>query len=87
MRREIKRNLVPLEAAAAVVCFVGGILAGILGTLLSASAWILGEHHPALHALGTILLVVTIPLLIFAGYCMDWMERDSKRKLGSTSHR
>jgi hypothetical protein len=80
VRREIKPNLVPLEAAGAALCFVGGILAGLLGTLLSASAWILGEHHPFLHALGTVLLVITIPLLIFAGYCMDWMERDTKRK-------
>lgn len=76
-----------MEAAGAAACFVGGILAGILGTLLSVSAWILGEHHAFLHALGTVLLVITIPLLIFAGYCMDWMERDSSKKLGPTSHR
>lgn len=88
MKREIKRNLALVESAAAIACFVGGILAGLLGTLLSASAWILGgEQHPLVHGLGTALLVVTIPLLILAGYCMDWLERDSKQKIGSTAHR
>jgi protein-S-isoprenylcysteine O-methyltransferase Ste14 len=88
MERRIKSRLVTLEATGAIICFVGGLLAGVVGTLLSASAWILGaEQHPWVRGLGTALLVVTIPLLIFAGYFMDWMERDSKKTLRPTSHR
>ena len=88
MRREIKRNLALVESAGAIACFVGGILAGVLGTLLSASAWILGgDQHPVVHGLGTAFLLITIPLLILAGYCMDWLERDSKKKPPSTWHR
>lgn len=86
MKREIKRNLALIESAGAIACFVGGILAGLLGTLLSASAWILGgDQHPLVHGLGTALLVVTIPLLILAGYCMDWLECDPQKKRGPTS--
>lgn len=76
-----------METAGAILSFCAGILAGIVGTVLSASAWILGsEQHPWMRGLGTALLVITIPLLIFAGYCMDWLERDSGRTLTSTSH-
>jgi len=86
--RETKRNLALVESASAIACFVGGILAGILGTFLSASAWILGgEQHPVVHGLGTAFLLVTIPLLILAGYCMDWLERDSTKDRPPTSHR
>ena len=71
-----------METAGAILSFCTGILAGIVGTVLSASAWILGsEQHPWMRGLGTTLLVITIPLLIFAGYCMDWLERDSGRPL------
>ena len=86
MQTRIKSPLLTLEATAAVLCFASGILAGVVGTLLSASAWILGsEQHPLVRGLGTALLVVTIPLLIFAGYCMDWLERDSKKARQPTS--
>lgn len=77
-----------MEATGAVVCFGGGTLAGFVGTLLSASAWILGaEQHPWVRGLGTALLVITIPLLIFAGYCMDWLERDTKKQLDGNSQK
>lgn len=67
------------------LCFFGGILSALLGSVLTASTWIVGaELHPLLRGLGTALLVFTIPLLILAGYCLDWMEQKvkthSKRK-------
>jgi uncharacterized membrane protein YukC len=41
--------------------------------------WILGgEAHPWIRWFGTGLLILTIPLLIFAGYCLDWMEGKTK---------
>jgi hypothetical protein len=67
------------EAAGAVCCFTGGIGAALLGSVLTAASWILGAQlHPWLHGLGTVLLIVTIPLLIFAGYCLDWEDRRSQ---------
>ena len=74
------------EATSAVCCFVGGIGAGLLGSVLTASTWIVGAAaHPWLRGFGTGLLILTIPLLIFSGYCMDWMERDPKQSRKPTS--
>jgi len=51
-------------------------MATLLGILLNAITWILGtELHPWFRRLSTALFVLTIPLLIFSGYCLDWMER------------
>jgi hypothetical protein len=64
------------EAFAAAASFVGGILATLFGVLLTVITWILGVGlHPWLRWVSTALFVLTIPLLIFAGYCLDWMER------------
>jgi hypothetical protein len=75
-KQRTKRTVVNWEATGAFCCFTGGIGAGLLGTTFTAGAWALGAQlHPWMHGLGTALLVVTIPLLIFSGYCLDWMER------------
>ena len=64
------------EAAGGAFCFIAGIGAGLLGSVLTASGWIIGaEVHPWIHAAGTALLIVTIPLILFAGFCLDWSER------------
>jgi hypothetical protein len=64
------------EAISACCCFAGGISAAVLGSLLTAATWILGAPaHPWVRGAGTVLLIVTIPLLILAGYCLDWMEQ------------
>jgi len=64
------------EATGAFFCFTGGIGAALLGSVLTGVAWLLdAQLHPWLHGLGTALLIVTIPLLIFSGYCLDWDER------------
>ena len=61
-------------------CFAGGIGAALVGSSLTATTWIIGaQAHPWLRGGGTALLIVTIPLLIFSGYCLDWMERKPKR--------
>ena len=75
------------EATGAVCCFGGGIIAALIGSVLTASTWVLGAQlHPWLHGLGTALLIVTIPLLILAGYCMDWAERDQNKGATQKPH-
>ena len=67
------------EATCAFCCFVGGIGAALLGSVLTAATWILGPQlHPWLYGLSTALLIATIPLLIFSGYFLDWEERNHK---------
>ncbi|MGI8733024.1 MAG: hypothetical protein ACR2LM_06960 [Pyrinomonadaceae bacterium] len=69
------------EAIGALCCFSGGIVAAIVGSTLTVLTWIIGVH-PWVRSVGTVLLVLTIPLLIFSGYCLDWMEqgRMNRRK-------
>ncbi len=75
------------EATGAFCCFTGGICAGLLGSVFTAVTWMLGAQlHPWLNGLGTALLIVTIPLLIFSGYCLDWAERRSKSRRAGEVH-
>jgi hypothetical protein len=89
-KQRIKHAAWSWEATCAFCCFVGGIGAALLGSTLTAITWVLGTQlHPWLRGSGTALLIITIPLLIFSGYCMDWMELDRsnrrKSELGSAS--
>jgi len=89
MNRQRTKNAVwSWEAAGAVFCFVSGIGAALLGSVLTASTWILGaEVHPWIRGLGTALLILTIPLLILAGYCMDWAEEEPNESRLPTSEK
>ena len=78
-KEKTKHAILTWEATGAIFCFTGGIGAAVLGSLLTASTWILGAPlHPWLRGLGTALLIATIPLLIFSGYCLDWAEREQR---------
>lgn len=67
-------------AFSACSCFAGGIGAGIVGSILTSLSWIVGgEVHPWVRAVGTVLLILTIPLLILAGHCLDRLERITKQ--------
>ncbi|HAF15898.1 MAG TPA: hypothetical protein DHU55_00595 [Blastocatellia bacterium] len=75
-KKRTKHAVWTWEATGAVCSFGGGIVAALIGSVLTASTWILGaEAHPWVRGLGTALLILTIPLLIFSGYCLDWAER------------
>ncbi|MGH9855248.1 MAG: hypothetical protein ACREBD_35895 [Blastocatellia bacterium] len=64
----------PLGAAAGLA---GGILAGLFGSFFTAASWFVANEGVGqwLSTTGTVLLFLTIPLIIFGGYCMDWMEK------------
>ena len=70
------------EATAGACCFIGGILAALMGSLLTAGEWIVGAPlHRWIHIAGTTLFIITIPLILFAGFCLDWAEREPKKSL------
>ncbi len=74
MSEEIKRDLPGWEWLAAGACFVFAVLAVASGFVLTTN-WLLDAHlHPALHALGIVLLIIGIPLIILGGHCMDLGE-------------
>ena len=64
-------------------CGLGGGLACVLfGSIITAVTWLIGpaSYGPFLRKLGTILLVLTIPLLIFGAHCLDLMERQQHKE-------
>jgi hypothetical protein len=85
-KQRTKQPVLQWEAVTAVCCFGGGIGAALVGSVLTAATWILGAPlHPWLRGVGTALLIATIPLLILAGYCMDWAEREQDKSANQKS--
>ena len=68
------------KGTGACVGLLGGLIAPLLGLALSALAWFIGDWH-GLHLGrgGTILLMLTIPLLIFGAHCLDLLDKDDER--------
>lgn len=59
----------------AVACFALSAIAGVGGSLLTTD-WILNaQQHPALYAVGLILLLLFLPLLILGGHCLDLQDK------------
>jgi hypothetical protein len=77
------------KATRALACFVSGIGAALLGTVLTVVAWVQGaEAHPWLRGVGTAFLVLIIPLLILVGFYLDDMEQGANgRTLGKPRER
>ena len=63
------------------MCLVFGIVAALLGSLLTFIAWMQGaDAHPWLRGFGTAFLILIIPLLILAGFYLDDMEQAANRR-------
>ena len=76
------RALKQAQVMGALVGLVGGLVAGLFGSVLTAASWFVinaGARH-LFSSTGTVLLFLTIPLLVFGGYCLDWMEKDRPRR-------
>jgi len=84
-----RRGLKKAQSLGAVTGVVGGVLAALFGALLTAAGWFVADEGARqwLSTAGTILLFLTIPLIIFGGYCLDWMEKDKpQRNLNVVRH-
>ena len=77
-----QRKLKKAQSLGAVTGLVGGILAALFGSLFTAAGWFVANEGARqwLSTAGTTLLFLTIPLIIFGGYCMDWMEKDKPQR-------
>jgi hypothetical protein len=69
------------HATGAMCGLAGGVATAILGTLLSAGAWALGDETSglSLHGVGAIFLLSTIPLLFGGAHCLDLLEKRVKK--------
>jgi hypothetical protein len=65
--------------AACGLCF--GLIALLIGLVLTAIAWFTGPswHGFALQRDGTVLLVLTIPLLAFGAHCLDLLDQQEQK--------
>lgn len=65
------------RSCGAIAGLSGGIITALMGSLLTAITWFTGKGAGSsyLHTLGTILLFMTIPLLLFGAHCLDLTER------------
>jgi Ca2+/Na+ antiporter len=69
------------KSCGAVVGFCGGIIASLLGLVVTAIAWFTGAEWQGVHLQrdGTILLFLTIPLLIFGAHCLDLIDKQDEK--------
>lgn len=88
MSKKTKSRSATLKSTGAALCLASGLLAGMLGTLLtSVTLFFNAGQHPWVRGLGTAFLTITIPLLILAGYWLDWVERDTRKPLDHSSNK
>ena len=78
----IRRLLAKAQALGAVGGLIGAIFSGLFGAGFTAASWLTTNQgvRQWLSTAGTALFFLTIPLLIFGGYCMDWMEKDKPQR-------
>lgn len=68
-------------ALGAVFGLSAGVIAVTIGSLLTVASWLQSEAGGSYtKIIGTVLLVLTIPLLIFGAHCLDLMERRKARE-------
>jgi len=60
----------------------GGVASGGFGAVFTAASWFVANQGARqwLSTAGATLLILTIPLLIIGGYCLDWMEKDRPQR-------
>jgi hypothetical protein len=68
------------KSTGACVGLIGGFIAPLVGLALTALAWFVGDWH-GFHfgRSGTILFLLTLPLLIFGAHCLDLLDKDDER--------
>jgi hypothetical protein len=66
----------------AVGGLAGAIFSATFGGALTVASWLTRNQgvRQSLSTIGTALFFLTVPLLIFGGYCMDWMEKDKPQR-------
>jgi hypothetical protein len=73
------QRITRLERKAGICCFVLGLVVPILGGLLTVIEWIASPTaHYWIHIVATALFISGIPLILFAGFFLDWAESEQK---------
>lgn len=69
------------QAGGAVFGLSCGIISPLIGSVLTAVAWVTGPewHGFFIQRYGTVLLFLTIPFLIFGAHCLDLTEKQAEK--------
>lgn len=80
--RPVKSGAPNYFTCGAIIGLGCGTILPTVGALLLVADWFITNAGLAnsLHKVGTVLLLTTIPLLFFGGYCLDLAEGKSKQK-------
>jgi hypothetical protein len=78
----IRRLLAKAQVLGAVGGLAGGIFSALFGAAFTAASWLTRNQGARqwLSTIATALFFLTVPLLIFGGYCMDWVEKDKPQR-------
>jgi apolipoprotein N-acyltransferase len=70
------------QIACAAAGLFGGVASAMFGAVFTGASWFVANEGARswLSTAGAILLVLTIPLLILGGFCMDWLEKEDPRR-------
>jgi hypothetical protein len=65
-----------------VVGLAGGLFAATSGAVFTVASWFVANEgvRQWLSTAGTVLFFLTIPLVIFGGFCMDWVEKNKPHR-------
>ena len=81
-RLMIRRLFAKAQVLGAVGGLAGGIFSALFGAAFTAASWLTRNQGARqwLSTIATALFFLTVPLLIFGGYCMDWIEKDKPQR-------
>ena len=88
IRQDIKSReatsdmLTKLQVIGILAGLGGGTVAGISGSLFTLASWFVANEFTKhwLSTIGSSLLLLTIPLIILSGYCLDWEAKEKPRR-------
>lgn len=71
---------------AAFACFGVAVAAAAIGILLTTASLVNAQQHPTLHAIGLISLIISLPVLILGGHCLDLNDRTREKSRAAKTH-
>jgi len=80
--RSLSGAIKQAQLVGAVVGLAGGLFAATSGAVFTVASWFVANEgvRQWLSTAGTVLFFLTIPLIIFGGFCMDWVEKNKSSR-------
>jgi len=78
-RDEVKSRSGFWATIGSFIGLAGGFILPVTGFVLLGISQLLGDTNPTIHRIGTMLVLATIPLIIFGGFCLDHLEKSKSK--------